>query len=112
MIDRGMMVLAALLTLVAQGQTGKPGVAPFFSNGSGSGAVAFVIECRNGTSKPVRPGAEETVQMWLDGSPYHSPGYGHMGGMSAPIPPDESWRELINLQPPVGAPGRTFSGLV
>jgi hypothetical protein len=106
-----MMALAAFLTAVAYGQTMKPGVTPFFSNGWGSGAVAFVVECRNGTSKPVRPGAEQTVQMWLDGSLYHSPGYGHMGGLSAPIPPDETWRELVNLQPPVGASGRTFSGL-
>jgi hypothetical protein len=111
MIDRGVTVLATLLAVVVQAQTMKPGVMPFFSNGPGSGAVVFVVECRNGTSKPVRPGAEQTVQLWLDGELYHAPGYGHMGGLSAPIPPGESWRELVALQPMVGASGRTLSGL-
>ena len=38
MIDRGMVLLVAFLTMIAPGQTVKPGVTPFFTHGPSNGA--------------------------------------------------------------------------
>ncbi len=98
-----LVVLVVLVALTVTGivaaslaqQTSKPTIAALFSNDSSG--MAFWIECRNTSGRPVESRAGNWIESYrVDGVEPPKGGRGGSGG-SHPIPADDLWRGVFTL---------------